>query len=149
MAFTARWVGGGDGCSHYNLSLAIRTSLDGNTFDEVPAVVLELQGVLATTAPAHHCYTADAAADAVLRHCDTHMGFVNVCRGLPAATTVGAPAAVHAGQEHDKLQPPLELPNLPRAEIGRPRHRQRLPQLCFRLHLRASIDGLHWALHQG
>ena len=73
VAFTARWVGGGDGCSHYNVSLAIRTSLDGNTFDEVPAVVLELQGALATTASARHRHAADDAAGAVLRHCETHV----------------------------------------------------------------------------
>ena len=44
VAFTARWVGGGDGCSHYNVSLTISTSLDGNTFDEEPAAVLGLHG---------------------------------------------------------------------------------------------------------
>ena len=51
VAFTARWVGGGDGCSHYNVSLTISTSLDGNTFDEEPAAVLGLHGALPSTLP--------------------------------------------------------------------------------------------------
>jgi hypothetical protein len=43
VAFTVRWVGG-PGCAHYNMSLALVTSLDGVTFDEEPAVVLSLAG---------------------------------------------------------------------------------------------------------
>ena len=47
VAFTARWVGGGAGCSHYNISLTVRTSLDGDTFDEEAAAVLGLHGASA------------------------------------------------------------------------------------------------------
>eukprot|EP01052_Picozoa_sp_SAG31_P035259 SAG31_NODE_4229_length_3440_cov_3.033224_6_plen_121_part_00 len=45
-AFTARWIGGGVNCTHYNISVAVHSSLDGKTFDEEPAAMMHLHGSL-------------------------------------------------------------------------------------------------------